>query len=247
MKPLSTVDPAEAARFEKLANLWWDASGPFWPLHAMNALRAGYIRDLSIRRLGWVGSAEKPLRGLRVLDIGCGGGLLSEALAHWGAQVHGVDMVERNIRIAGRHAQAQGLDIRYECGTVEQLAQRQLMYDLVLNMEVVEHVADLPLFMRGCASLVRPGGIMFVATLNRTLASFLAAIVGAEYMLRWLPRGTHQWRKFPRPDEIERLLKDDGLSVVERTGVTVNPFTRRFRLTSYLGVNYLLVAVKPGA
>lgn len=243
---LSTIDPAELAHFEKLAHRWWDPSGPFWPLHGMNALRAGYIRDQLVERLGLDANAALPLQGLRILDIGCGGGILSEAIARLGATVHGVDMVETNIRIARAHAEGQGLDLAYECGAAEDLAARGERYDAVLNMEVVEHVAELPLFMRCCASLVRPGGVMLVATINRTVASFLGAIVAAEYVLHWLPRGTHHWRKFPKPDELEALLAADGLTVAERRGMALIPVTRTFRLIPYLGINYLLVALKTG-
>lgn len=246
MKTPTTIDPAEHAHFEKLARLWWDETGPFWPLHRMNALRVGYIRDQLVEHLGLEPGSLAPLRGLRALDIGCGGGILSEAMARLGAKVHGVDMVEKNIQIARIHAAGQGLSLEYECGTAEGLAARDERYDVVLNMEVVEHVADLPLFMRSCANLVKPGGLMFVATINRTLASYLGAIIGAEYVLRWLPRGTHHWRKFPTPAELGALLNTDGLMVIDRTGVTVNPFTRRFRRVPWLGVNYVLVAGKSG-
>jgi 2-polyprenyl-6-hydroxyphenyl methylase/3-demethylubiquinone-9 3-methyltransferase len=241
----STIDPAEAAHFEKLASLWWDESGPFWPLHGMNRLRSTYIRDQILQRLPDQRAVPIPLEGLRVLDIGCGGGILSEAIARLGASVHAVDMVERNIRIARGHAADQGLDIDYECCTAEKLAKRGEVYDVVLNMEVVEHVADLPLFMRSCDRMVRPGGLMFVATLNRTWASYVGAIVGAEYLLRWLPKGTHHWRKFPRPAELGALMAADGLRVVDRTGVGVNLLSHRFRLTGRMGINYILVATKP--
>lgn len=245
MNKPTTIDPAEQARFERLAKLWWDKSGPFWPLHGMNELRAGYIRDQIIHWRGNHADAEGPLNGLRILDIGCGGGILSEAIARMGAEVHGVDMVEKNIQIARSHATGQGLNLAYECCTAEALSERGETYDAVLNMEVVEHVADLHLFMRSCARLLKPGGVMMVATINRTLASFLTAIVGAEYILRWLPMGTHQWRKFPTPAELEDLLIADGLTVVDRTGVRLNPLNRSFRLVPYLGINYMLVAVKP--
>ena len=241
----STIDPSEVAHFEKLASLWWDESGPFWPLHGMNRLRSTYIRDQILLRRPDRQAAPRPLEGLRILDIGCGGGILSEAIARLGGSVHGVDMVERNIRIARGHAAEQGLVIDYECCTAEKLAERGEVYDVVLNMEVVEHVADLPLFMRSCARLLGSGGVMFVATLNRTWASYLGAIVGAEYVLRWLPKGTHRWRKFPRPEELEAFMNADGLRLVDRTGVGVNPFNHQFRLTDWLGINYILVATKP--
>ena len=242
MNKSTTIDPTEHAHFEKLAQCWWDETGPFWPLHRMNALRVAYIRDRLLSHRGLETGGLMPLQGLRVLDIGCGGGILSEAIARLGASVHGVDMVEKNIQIARAHAVGQGFSLEYECCTAERLAARGERYDAVLNMEVVEHVADLPLFMRSCANLVKPGGLMFVATINRTLASYLGAIIGAEYLLRWLPKGTHQWRKFPTPAELEALLAADGLRVIDRTGVTVNPFTRRFRRVSWLGINYVLVA-----
>ncbi len=244
MNKPTTVDPVELAHFERLAKLWWDDAGPFWPLHAMNGLRADYIRDQCIQQLGLPADPAQPLRGLRVLDIGCGGGILSEAIARMGAEVHGVDMVAKNIQIARTHAAGQELKLVYECCTAEQLADRGELYDAVLNMEVVEHVADLPLFMRSCAQVVRPGGVMMIATINRTLASFFGAIIGAEYVLRWLPKGTHHWRKFPQPKELEELLTANDLAVVERKGVTVNPLTHQFRLTRYEGMNYVLVAVR---
>ena len=247
MSDKTTVDQAEAAHFERLARLWWDESGPFWPLHGMNGLRAGFIRDQLVQRLQLKPDPERPLQGVRVLDIGCGGGILSEAIARMGGEVHGVDMVDKNIRIARGHALEAGLPIEYECGTAEALAARGARYDAVLNMEVVEHVADLPLFIHSCAALVRPGGIMLIATINRTLASYIGAIVLGESLLRWLPKGTHHWRKFPTPAELEARLKAEGLRVVERTGVAVNPLTRRFRRVPYLGINYLLVAMKADA
>jgi 2-polyprenyl-6-hydroxyphenyl methylase/3-demethylubiquinone-9 3-methyltransferase len=240
----SSIDPAEAAHFEKLAQLWWDPDGPFWPLHCLNALRLSYIRDHLSLRFGLDAGAERPLSGLRILDIGCGGGLLSEAVAKLGAEVHGVDVVEKNIRIAERHAADSGLSVRYEWSSAESLVERGAAYDAVLNMEVVEHVADLPFFMDSCTRLVRPGGLMVIGTLNRTAASFFGAIVAAEYVLRWLPKGTHHWRKFPKPVELERLLEQGGMAVIGRTGAGVNPFGWRFRLTRFMGINYMLVAVK---
>lgn len=246
MNTKTTIDPAEAARFERLAHAWWDPDGPFWPLHRLNRLRAGYIAEQLIARFGSKPNPAAPLQGIRLLDIGCGGGLLSEAMARLGAEVHGVDIVEKNVRIAQQHAEADGLAIRYVCGAAEGLAERGESYDAVLNLEVVEHVADLPLFMSACGRLVRPGGLTVIGTINRTTASFLAAIVGAEYVLRWLPRGTHRWRKFPKPEELEDLLRESGMCVFARTGVKVNPFTRKFRLSRGMSVNYMLAAEKSG-
>lgn len=244
----SSIDPAEAARFERLARLWWNPEGPFWPLHRLNSLRLGYVAGHLAACFGRDMGSERPLAGLKVLDIGCGGGVLSEAVARLGAGVHGVDVVGKNLRIAEAHAQGSGLPVHYELGSAEALAARGAQYDAVLNMEVVEHVADVAGFMAACAQLVRPGGIMVVATINRTPASFLGAILGAEYVLRWLPKGTHQWRKFVKPAEVAELLGRNGLRQVDLTGVGlrvgVNPLGWRFRLTGYTGINYMLVAVK---
>ena len=235
-----TVDPAEVAAFNRLAETWWDESGPMWPLHRLNALR----RDYLARRLAefWPDrSADRPFEDLDILDIGCGAGLLSESVCRLGGRVHGVDVAERNIAIAREHAGSSGLEIDYEVGTAEALAEGQRRYDLVLNMEVVEHVFNLPAFLAACCDLTRPGGIMVIATINRTAISWLAAIVGAEYILRWLPRGTHQWTRFPKPSELESILATRRFSVEDRVGVGVNPINRRFRLHGYLGVNYMLV------
>ena len=198
-------------------------------------------------RMGLPPGSEKPLAGLRVLDIGCGGGILSEAIAAYGAHVHGVDVVRRNVEVARIHAEKSADKLTYELASAEVLALRGDQYDVVLNMEVVEHVAELSLFMDACASLVKPGGIMFVATINRTFASWFSAILGAEYLLRWLPRGTHRWRKFPTDIEMENHLTQRGLTVFGRTGVLVNPFTRQFRLSSYRDINYMLAAQKSPA
>ncbi len=237
-----TVDPNEVAFYEQLAARWWDDRGPFWPLHRLNTLRVNYIREQACAFFGRPANAAAPLKGLRVLDIGCGGGILSEAMAGFGADVTGVDVVERNIQVARLHAHCAGLDIDYRVGGAQQLAATGEKFDLVLNMEVVEHVADLPGFVAACCRLTDPAGLMFIATINRTWLSWLVAIVGAEYILRWLPRGTHQWRRFPRPHELEGLMHDQGLAVFQRSGVQVNPFTRNMRLSRFMGVNYMLTA-----
>ncbi|MCG5512608.1 bifunctional 2-polyprenyl-6-hydroxyphenol methylase/3-demethylubiquinol 3-O-methyltransferase UbiG [Ectothiorhodospira shaposhnikovii] len=243
----SSIDPEEVARYTALADRWWDESGPFWPLHTLNRLRTDYICQRLCAHLGRDPSAPRPLTGLRLLDIGCGGGILSESMARLGARVEGVDVTERNIAVARLHAARSGLDIQYEAVPVETLAARGEQYDVVLNMEVVEHVADLPGFMAACNQLVSPGGYSFIATINRNPVSFIVAILGAEYILRWLPRGTHQWRRFPKPAELEALLVPDGLRVLERTGVRVNPFNRGMYLTGYLGVNYMLMTTRTPA
>lgn len=214
-----------------------------WPLHRLNRLRVPFIVERIERYLMLPVSAQ-PLDGLSVLDVGCAGGLLSEAMARRGATVTGIDPSANNIAVARSHADAAGLAIDYRNAAVEELAGEQ--FDVVLNMEVVEHVNDLAGFMAGCCRLTRPGGMQFVATINRTFASFASAVVGAEYVLGWLPRGTHQWRRFVKPEELEAVLREEGLRVVGRRGVAVNPLTRQFRTTTYEGVNYMLATLRRG-
>ncbi len=240
-KKATTIDPEEASRFERMASLWWDLEGPFWPLHRMNQLRTQWISAEVLKHFDLLLlKNEKPLSGLRVLDIGCGGGILSEAMARLGATVTGIDVVDRNVRIATHHAESEGLAIDYRCIAAENLAQEEPVFDVVLNMEVVEHVIDLPLFLKSAAALVRPGGMMIVATLNRTLLSYLVAIIGAEYLFGWLPKGTHQWRKFVKPSELDGLLCGEGFKVVSGTGVWMNPISRSFLPVPSTGVNYML-------
>ncbi len=241
-----TVDPAEVAAFNRLAETWWDDSGPMWPLHRLNALRRDYLAE-RLRSFWPELPADRPLKDVETLDIGCGAGLLSESMARFGARVHGVDVAERNIAIARQHAGNRNLDIEYQCTTAESLLAGGRRYDLVLNMEVVEHVADLTEFLDACCALTRPGGVMVISTINRTLASWAAAIIGAEYVLRWLPRGTHQWRRFPKPGELETILSANEFAVEDRIGVGVNPINRKFRLQRYLGVNYMLIARRDAA
>lgn len=238
----TTINPDELAFYEGLAAFWWDRNGPFWPLHKLNELRVAWIVEQACNHFGRNENSERPLEGLRALDIGCGGGILSESIARLGADVTAIDVVEKNIRIASLHAQGQELEIDYRHCTAESLAESGEAYDLVFNMEVVEHVADLAAFMKSCNRLVANGGQMFIATINRTAPGWLLAIIGAEYVLRWLPRGTHRWTDFRRPGELEKLLQDDGLEVRAQSGVAVNPLTRRFRLTRSLAVNYMLLA-----
>ena len=238
-----SVKPEEVAYYAALADQWWDNTGPFWPLHRLNHLRSEFITR-ALTDYYQLDPGNAPLAGLTVLDIGCGGGILAEAMAARGATVHGVDVVERNIAVARHHAATSGLDIRYDMMSVESLAATGASYDVVLNMEVVEHVADLSGFMAASTQLVRQDGLLFVATINRTLASWIAAIVGAEYVLRWLPRGTHRWADFRKPEEIEALMARDGLHVQRRTGVAVNPLTRRFSLTRHTPVNYMVMGAR---
>lgn len=242
----ASVDPAEVEFYERLADTWWNDAGPFWPLHRLNRLRTGWLRDRLCSHFGLDASAPRPLAGLDVLDIGCGGGILSVAMAACGARVHGIDVTARNIATARQHVAStpalEGLDLRFDATSAEALASNGARYDAVLSMEVVEHVADLPGFVAANCRLVKSGGALAMSTINRTLRSFVFAIVGAEYVLRWLPRGTHQWSRFPRPEELADLLERDGFEVDRYTGVGVNPFTRRFRLISNLDVNYMLLA-----
>lgn len=236
----TTIDPEEASRFERMASLWWDLDGPFWPLHQMNQLRTLWIRAEVLKHLNLSPlKSEKPLSGLTILDIGCGGGILSEAISRLGASVTGIDVVERNLRIAAHHAEREGLAIDYRCIAVEDLSREGHTFDVVLNMEVVEHVVDLPLFLKSASVLVRPGGLMFVATLNRTFLSYLVAIIGAEYLFGWLPKGTHQWRKFVTPRELDLLLRVENLKPASSTGVWMNPLARSFFPVASTAVNYM--------
>ena len=242
----STVDAREVAYYTRMADAWWDSEGAFWPLHTLNKLRVSYITDHVCSQFGLDTSKERPLEGLRFLDVGCGGGILSESMACLGADVTGIDVVEKNIRIASLHASQQDIAIEYQAVPVSELARAGKSFDVVLNMEVVEHVADVEAFMRDCARVTSDAGMMFVATINRNPLSWLFAIVGAEYILRWLPRGTHRWRMFQKPAEIADLLATGGLEVVDRAGVRINPISRTFSLTPSLHVNYMLVASRYG-
>jgi 2-polyprenyl-6-hydroxyphenyl methylase/3-demethylubiquinone-9 3-methyltransferase len=238
-----TIDPDEIAFYSQLADQWWDKGGKFWPLHVLNRLRSEYLRDAICRHFGRAAEVTSPLSGLSILDIGCGGGILAESMAALGASVHGIDIVERNIIIARQHAQQSELSIQYEYVNVEDVVMRPNRYDVVLNMEVIEHVTDLPLFVSLCTRLVASDGVLFIATINRSLLSWLFAIVGAEYILRWLPRGTHSWLKFVKPGELEALLASNNMVVNSSTGVQVNPFTHKFSLSTHHSVNYMLSAI----
>ncbi|MEX0346666.1 MAG: bifunctional 2-polyprenyl-6-hydroxyphenol methylase/3-demethylubiquinol 3-O-methyltransferase UbiG [Rhizobiaceae bacterium] len=240
----STIDSAEVERFSRMAAEWWDPAGKFRPLHKFNPVRLSYIRDRVGTRFDRDFSGPKPLKGLRFLDIGCGGGLLCEPMARLGAEVVGADPSEINIEVAKLHAAESGLEIDYRAATAEELAADGEMFDVVLNMEVVEHVADVELFLTKCAAMVRPGGLMFVATINRTLKALGLAIVGAEYVLRWLPKGTHQYDKLVRPEEIEGPLSSAGMRIIDRSGVSYNPLADEWRQSRDMDVNYMLLAEK---
>ncbi|MEM5583776.1 MULTISPECIES: bifunctional 2-polyprenyl-6-hydroxyphenol methylase/3-demethylubiquinol 3-O-methyltransferase UbiG [unclassified Roseibium] len=240
--PTGTIDSAEVARFSAMADEWWDPTGKFKPLHKFNPVRLAYIKQEVCRQFGRDPKSSDAFKGLRFLDIGCGGGLLSEPMARLGAEVVGADPSEINIEIARSHMQKSGLEIDYRSETAEALAASGETFDVVLNMEVVEHVADVPLFMEATGSMVRPGGLMFVATINRTLKAYALAIVGAEYVLRWLPKGTHSYEKLVRPAEIEAPLRSTGLKVIDRSGVSFNPLTDSWARSRDMDVNYMLLA-----
>ena len=242
-----SVDPQEIEKFNRFAETWWDASGPMWPLHRLNQLRTGYIRDQLVQHFGRNADDALPLAGLRILDIGCGGGLLSEAMAALGASVHGVDISDRNIAVATMHAAALQNPPVYELTTAEALYERGERYDGVLNMEVVEHVADLSAFMQACSGMVKPGGMQIVSTINRNPLSWFSAIFGAEYILKWLPKGTHQYSKLVKPAELQGLLDRDNMRVIAATGVFVNPLNRKMSLSRSQIINYMKVAVKLAA
>jgi 2-polyprenyl-6-hydroxyphenyl methylase/3-demethylubiquinone-9 3-methyltransferase len=249
------VDHAEIAKFEAMAEAWWDPAGKFRPLHRLNPVRVQFIRDRLARSLGRDPNGPEPMRGLSILDIGCGGGLLAEPLARLGATVTGIDAAERNIAIARDHAERLGVRVTYLPCTAEDLAaqvnhgmnQGDGRFDAVLAMEIVEHVADLDSFVGSCADLLKPDGTLFVATLNRTVKSFAMAIVGAEYVLRWLPRGTHDWKRFLRPSELAQRLRAHGLALRELAGVAYHPLDDSFALGRDCSVNYLAVAARPDA
>lgn len=240
----ASIDPDEVAKFSALAAEWWDPAGKFRPLHKFNPTRLGFVRDRAAARFGRDPRAERPLADLRLLDIGCGGGLLAEPLARLGASVTAIDASARNIHIAALHAAQSGLEIDYRHAAAEELAAAGEAFDLVLNMEVVEHVADVAAFLAASAALVKPGGAMVAATLNRTPKAFLLAVVGAEYLLRWLPPGTHDWRRFVRPSELAGPLRAAGLEVAEITGVAYNPLADSWRLSRDTAVNYMMLALR---
>ncbi len=237
-----TIDADEVARFARVAGQWWDPRGPMAALHKFNPLRLAYIRDRAAAHFGREPTRRDILAGLRILDIGCGAGILCEPLARLGAAVVGADPAADNIAVAQRHAARSGLAIDYRNTTAEALAEKGELFDVVLAMEVVEHVADVGLFIDLAAAMIKPGGLLFVATLNRTMKSFALAIVGAEYILRWLPRGTHQWQKFVTPDELETAIEKSGLNLIDETGVIYNLFADRWHLASDMDVNYMVAA-----
>ena len=234
----STIDSDEVAQFAVLANQWWDENGPFKPLHRLNPVRIGYLRDQLIAHFG-------KIEGLSVADIGCGGGLVTEPFARLGAKVTGVDAAPENIAAAKNHAKEAGLSITYLATTAERLAAEGKKFDVVFALEIVEHVSDVGLFIDSITTLVKPGGLLVLSTLNRTPKSFALGIVAAEYILRWLPRGTHDWKKFLKPSELAEHLGENGFKPIDMTGLIYSPLSRQFSLDKDdLDVNYLLTAVK---
>lgn len=241
-----TIDPAEIAKFEAMAAEWWDPNGKFRPLHMMNPVRLDYITRQIAAEFGRDLTDERPFEGLRLLDIGCGGGLLSEPMARLGADVVGADAAERNIPVARVHAEQSGLTIDYRHTSAEALAAEGEQFDVVLNMEVVEHVADPQAYLTACHDLLKSGGLMLCSTINRNPKSFAMAIVGAEYIMRWLPKGTHEWSKFITPDELFKMIEIAGLRPVDRKGYVFNPISWGWSISDRdLSVNYVTASIRP--
>lgn len=246
----TTINPEEVARFDRFGAQWWDPDGPMQALHKFNPVRVAYLRELLGRHFLTEGKprdwrSAKALDGLTILDIGCGGGILSESLAKIGARVTAVDPAHRNIEVAQDHAAKAGLSIDYRCATAEALAGEGAIFDAVLAMEVIEHVNDVDHFLRLASAMVRPGGVLVAATLNRTLKSFAFAIIGAEYVLRWVPRGTHSWSQFVTPQELAEALRAAGLHIKDETGVIYDPIAAKWRLSHDMDINYIIAASRP--
>ncbi len=240
-----SIDPGEVDKFRAMAGDWWSTTGKFAPLHKFNPVRLEFIREQAIRHFNLGDTGRRPLKGLRILDIGCGGGLVCEPLARLGAEITGVDAGDANIKAASVHAEAQDLKIDYRIGTAEGLiASGEKPFDIVLSLEVVEHVADPKAFLIDCASLVRPGGMMIAATLNRTAKAYALAIVGAEHILRWLPVGTHDWKKFVTPEDARTAMSEGHLNLEPTFGVSYNPLTDRWSISNDTSVNYMVVGTR---
>lgn len=246
LQPATTIDDAEVARFSAMAAEWWNPRGKFRPLHKFNPTRLDYITQEVCRHFNRDRNQPKPFEGLRLLDIGCGGGLLAEPMARLGADVLGADASATNIEVAKIHAAQSGLTIDYRAETSEALAASGEQFDIILNMEVVEHVADVDLFIQSCAQMVKPGGLMFIATINRTFKAYGLAIFGAEQILRWLPKGTHQYEKLVRPDELESALAPTAMRIIDQKGVTYNPLKDSWNQSRDMDVNYMVLAERPG-
>ena len=238
----ASIDPAEIAKFERIAAEWWDPKGKFAPLHKFNPVRLSFIRDQAAAHFGRTGTGLRPFEGLTLLDIGCGGGLLCEPMSRLGFAVTGADASARNIATASAHAAQTGVAVNYRAASAETLAAEGLSFDIVLNMEVIEHVADVAGYLAACTALVKPGGITIVATLNRTLKSLALAKIGAEYVLGWLPRGTHDWTRFVPPSKLKRSLEEAGLNILKIQGVSFDPLAWDWKLSNDVDVNYMIVA-----
>ena len=234
---INTINKEEIEKFSRIAEEWWNPEGKFKPLHKFNPVRIEYIKDNILKDFS-LEKKNKPLKGIKILDVGCGGGLLSEPLCRLGAEVTGVDASEKNIKVAKIHAKKTNLKIDYFCSSPEKMKASQ-KFDVILNMEIVEHVEDINLFLRSCTNLLKKNGIMFVATINKTLKSYLFAIVGAEYILRWLPIGTHDWEKFVKPDDLTEILKKNNLTLTKLDGVKFNILSNKWNLNSDTSVNYI--------
>lgn len=240
----ASINQDEVEKFSRMAEDWWNPHGKFKPLHKFNPVRLKYIREKLIENFQLPVTSNQPLSGLKILDIGCGGGLLSVPLTRLGATVTGIDASDKNIKVAQIHAEKEGLNIEYINTSAEDLAATGRQFDVVLNMEVIEHVADVSSFMNASARLVKQNGLMLVATLNRTAKSYLFAIVGAEYVMRWLPKGTHEWQKFLKPHEIYSLFEQNNIQHIESKGVKYNAMRDEFSLDDNLDVNYMMLGVK---
>ena len=238
----STINKKEIEKFSKIAEEWWNPSGKFKPLHKFNPIRISYIKDNIISTFH-IKIKKKPLKKLKILDVGCGGGLLTEPISRLGAEVVGIDASSKNIKVAKLHAKKNNLNIKYYCTSPEKLKNNQ-KYDVILNMEIVEHVSDIKIFLKSCSKLLKKNGIMFVATLNKTLKSYLFAIVGAEYVLRWLPIGTHEWEKFVKPDDLVSILKTYNLNLEKLDGMKFNIINDEWKISSDKSINYIAKFIK---
>ena len=240
---MSTINKDEINKFSKIADEWWDIDGKFKPLHMFNPIRIEYILDVTLKYFKIDKNKKLPLKNLKILDIGCGGGLISEPMSRLGANVTGIDASDKNIQVAKLHAKKNNLNINYINIVPEKLKQLN-KFDIILNLEVVEHVENLDLYLSSCFGLLKQNGIMFTATINRTLTSYVKAIIGAEYILRWLPIGTHDWNRFIKPEELEKKLTDLSFSITDLTGLNYNPIFQEWKKTKDISVNYVIAAKK---
>ena len=239
----NTINKKEIEKFSKIAEEWWDPNGKFKPLHKFNPIRISYIKENIINTFNLKNKKDNPLSEIKILDVGCGGGLLSEPLSRLGAEVFGIDASDNNIKIAKLHAKKSNLNIKYFCSSPEKFKIKN-EFDVILNMEIVEHVEDVNFFLKSCSKLLKKDGIMFVATLNKTLKSYVFAIVGAEYILRWLPIGTHEWEKFIKPDDLRNILKKNNLELNRLDGMKFNILTDKWRISSDKSINYIAKFIK---